>query len=109
MNMCPYYLENKGETKTYLLMQVFAIFDLNKVALKLITGFIYWWTNTFIISDLEKKLLFVSPSGFYVLLSKVAIKSDEIFYVTHPLLVHFLFKLSILSYQFINVLVSSKK
>ena len=112
MNMYRYYLENKGETKRYLLGQEFAILDLNKVALRLIAEFIYWWTNTFTISALEK-IICVCLSGFYVLFSKGAINSDEIFYVTHPqrrpLLVHFLFKLCILSYQFISVLVTSRK
>lgn len=42
MNMYRCYLENKGETKTYLLGQEFAILDLNKVALRLIAEFIYW-------------------------------------------------------------------
>lgn len=42
MNMCQYYLEDKEETKTFLLGQDFAIFDLNKVALRLIAEFIYW-------------------------------------------------------------------
>lgn len=58
--MYQYYFQNKGETKTYLLGQDFAIFDLNKVALRLIAEFINWWTNTFIISDLEKNYLCLS-------------------------------------------------
>lgn len=53
MNMCQYYLEDKGETKTFLLGQDFAIFDLNKVALRLIAEFIYWWTNTFLYLTLK--------------------------------------------------------
>lgn len=57
-------LGEQGETKTYLLMQDFAIFDLNKVALKLITEFIYWWTNPFIISDLEKNYYLSLPLDF---------------------------------------------
>lgn len=35
-------LQDKEETKTFLLGQDFAIFDLNKVALRLIAEFIYW-------------------------------------------------------------------
>lgn len=60
MNMYRYYMENKGETKRYLLGQEFAILDLNKVALRLIAEFTYWWTNTFTVSDLGKNYLCLS-------------------------------------------------